>query len=108
MLTRISSRSLLIGAALFAIGLTNTLAFAPYQMTMLPLLTLALLAFAVSIAESKGQAAWFGFAYGLGWFATGISWVHVSIATFGGMPLVASLSIMALLVLKLSISAKPS
>lgn len=103
MLTRISSRSLLIGAALFAIGLTNTLAFAPYQMTMLPLLTLALLAFAVSIAESKGQAAWFGFAYGLGWFATGVSWVHVSIATFGGMPLVASLSIMALLVLYLSI-----
>lgn len=103
MFVKISGRSLLIGAALFAIGLTNTLAFAPYQMTMLPLLTLALLAFAVSIAESKGQAAWFGFAYGIGWFATGVSWVHVSIATFGGMPLAASLSIMALLVLYLSI-----
>jgi len=84
-------------------AMTNTFAFAPYSWTMLPLLTLAILALTLTTATSKRQAAWYGFAYGVGWFATGISWVHVSIATFGGMPLIASLSIMALLVLYLAL-----
>ncbi|GAB7219480.1 apolipoprotein N-acyltransferase [Vibrio comitans] len=41
--------------------------------------------------------------WGIGLFATGISWVHVSIDTFGGMPKAASLLLMALLVGYLSI-----
>ncbi len=89
---------LLLGA-----GLVNTFAFAPYQLHWLPLFTLALLAFFVASTTSARQAAWLGFCYGLGWFGLGISWVHVSIATFGGMPLFASLSIMALLVAYLSL-----
>ncbi|WP_334313279.1 hypothetical protein [Psychrosphaera algicola] len=35
--------------------------------------------------------------YGLGWFATGISWIHVAIADFGGMPTAISILLMALL-----------
>lgn len=38
-----------------------------------------------------------GFAFGLGWFGAGISWVHVSIADFGGLPLAGSLGLMILL-----------
>lgn len=94
---------LLLSLLLLLAGLANTLAFAPYQLHFLPLLTLALLALALCHASSARQAALFGFAYGLGWFGLGVSWVHVSIATFGGMPLVASLGIMALLVAYLSL-----
>jgi len=84
-------------------GLANTFAFAPYHWHALPLLTLTLLALALQQAQTKKQAFWFGWCYGLGWFGLGISWVHVSIATFGGMPLIASLAIMALLVAYLAL-----
>ncbi|MDO6447534.1 apolipoprotein N-acyltransferase [Colwellia sp. 1_MG-2023] len=43
------------------------------------------------------------FVFGFGWFASGISWVHVSIAEFGGMPLIASLFLMLLLCLYLAL-----
>ena len=38
-----------------------------------------------------------GWLFGLGWFGAGISWVHVSIADFGGLPLAASIGLMVLL-----------
>lgn len=49
-------------------------------------------------AKSNRQAAKFGFSFGLGWFGAGISWVHVAIADFGGIPILASLFLMLLLV----------
>jgi apolipoprotein N-acyltransferase len=38
-----------------------------------------------------------GWLFGAGWFGAGISWVHVSIAEHGGLPLIASLGLMLLL-----------
>lgn len=99
----ISARTGLWSLLLCAAGLLNTFAFAPYHWHALPLLTLTILALALRQAESARQAAWLGWCYGLGWFGLGVSWVHVSIATFGGMPLIASLGIMAALVAYLSL-----
>ncbi len=100
---QISRRDVALSLLLLVAGLANTLAFAPYQLTAIPLLTLAILSFVLWQCQSPAKAAWFGFVYGVGWFGLGVSWVHVSIATFGGMPLIASLSIMALLVAYLSL-----
>ena len=100
---RISARTGLLSLLLLCAGLLNTFAFAPYNWHALPLLTLTILAITLRQSQTAGQAAWLAYCYGLGWFGLGVSWVHVSIATFGGMPLIASLSIMALLVAYLSL-----
>ncbi|MBZ9612909.1 apolipoprotein N-acyltransferase [Rheinheimera maricola] len=84
-------------------GGCSTLAFAPYALWWLPLLTLALLALLISRAGSARQAALRGFSFGVGWFGMGISWVHVSIDQFGGLPLAASLALMGLLVAYLAL-----
>ncbi|OEY71116.1 apolipoprotein N-acyltransferase [Rheinheimera salexigens] len=88
-----------MGCLLLALsGGLNTLAFAPYTLWWLPIFSLALLVYFIQRATSPRQACLYGFSYGLGWFGVGISWVHVSIADFGGLPLIASLSLMLLLV----------
>lgn len=88
---------------LIAAGALNTLAFAPFTLWWLPFFTLALLALVVTQVSHWRQALLAGFCYGLGWFGVGISWVHVSIDQFGGLPLVASLGLMALLVAYLAL-----
>ncbi|MDR9830677.1 apolipoprotein N-acyltransferase [Vibrio sp. FNV 38] len=80
-----------------AAGALSTLAFAPYGIW--PLALLSVLFFCLLIDQrSTKQSAWLGWLWGFGSFATGISWVHVSIDTFGGMPKIASLFLMTLLV----------
>ena len=91
-------KALLPHALLILAGGLTTLAFAPYTLWWLPLLTQALLVFFLQRAASARQACLYGFSYGLGWFGVGISWVHVSIDQFGGLPLAGSLGLMALLV----------
>ena len=82
-------------------GLFLTLSYAPYNLWFITFLSLGALLYCINpLANGKlaaKQSAKYGFLFGLGWFGAGISWVHVSIATFGGMPLIASLSLMVLL-----------
>lgn len=93
----------MVAVSLLLAGLANTLAFAPYTLWWLPLLTLAWFSAAIANSASPRQAAGYGFSYGVGWFGLGISWVHVSIDQFGGLPLAGSLSLMALLVAYLAL-----
>ncbi|HDZ31499.1 MAG TPA: apolipoprotein N-acyltransferase, partial [Pseudoalteromonas sp.] len=80
-------------------GLVLTFGYAPFEIWPIVFISLGAIIFCVNPNNTgKAQAktaAKYGFIFGLGWFGAGISWVHVSIATFGGMPLIASLSLMA-------------
>ncbi|UPQ88613.1 apolipoprotein N-acyltransferase [Vibrio sinaloensis] len=83
-------------AAVF-VGASTTLAFAPFSLWPLAIISPLLLLLLIHKQTPKYAFA-IGYAWGLGQFATGISWVHVSIDNFGGMPKPASLFLMALLV----------
>ncbi len=83
-------------AAVF-VGAITTLAFAPYQLWPLAIATPALLLLLIHNQSAK-RALWIGYAWGIGQFATGISWVHISIDNFGGMPKIASVFLMTLLI----------
>ncbi|TMO61365.1 apolipoprotein N-acyltransferase [Pseudoalteromonas aurantia] len=81
--------------ALFA-GLSLTFAYAPFNLWPLVFIAIALACYCTDVKSTK-QVAIYGFIFSFGWFAAGISWVHVSIAQFGGLPLPASLLLMAFL-----------
>jgi apolipoprotein N-acyltransferase len=74
-------------ALALAAGAASVFAFAPFEATLLPVVTLALLFLAWQAAASARAAAWLGFAFGAGLFGAGVSWVYVALNTFGGMPL---------------------
>ncbi|WP_210114644.1 apolipoprotein N-acyltransferase [Pseudoalteromonas sp. KS88] len=88
-------------------GLLLTLSYAPFGIWPLTFVCLLLAIYTTHNLQygkqPSKQAAKYGFIFGLGWFGAGISWVHVSIATFGGMPLVASVLLMVLLCAYLAI-----
>lgn len=69
-------------AALLA-GAMYPLAFAPWHWAALALASVALLWWLIHNATPK-RAFWLGFAYGAGQFGVGVSWVFVSMHTYGG------------------------
>ncbi|WP_165310587.1 apolipoprotein N-acyltransferase [Vibrio ziniensis] len=86
------------------VGALTTLSFAPYQIWPLAFISPAILLLLLNKQSAK-KGAWIGYCWGIGQFATGISWVHVSIDTFGGMPKIASVFLMVLLIAYLAIYA---
>lgn len=69
-----------------ALGAAGVLAFAPFGLFWLaPPVWLGLLLLLRRAANVR-QAALLGFAFGLGFFLCGVSWVYVSLSVFGGMP----------------------
>ncbi len=66
------------------LGAASVLGFAPFVWFPLPILSLALL-FSLLRDAGPRQAFTTGWCYGLGLFLVGVSWVNVSLATYGGM-----------------------
>lgn len=69
-----------------ALGAATVAGYAPFYLFPLPLLTFAALCLLWQRAASARDAALLGFAFGLGWFGAGVSWVYVSLNVFGAMP----------------------
>lgn len=86
----------------FIFGASTALSFAPYSLWIIYPIAMAL---ALWQSESLSPKASFfhWLSFGFGCFAVGISWVHVSMDTFGGLPLPASVALMALLALYLAL-----
>ncbi len=86
----------------FCAGAATVLAFAPAGLYPLAPFSFAVLVH-LWIHASPRESFWTGFAFGLGLFGAGASWVYVSLSQFGGMPApvaaIATLGFCALLAL---------
>jgi apolipoprotein N-acyltransferase len=67
-------------------GAVTVLGFAPFYLYALPVATLATLIVLWRRAATRRAALIAGFAFGLGYFLAGVSWVYVSLHDFGAMP----------------------
>ncbi|MFZ5558273.1 MAG: apolipoprotein N-acyltransferase [Pseudomonadota bacterium] len=68
------------------LGALTVLGFAPFYQPWIALLCLAALFSLWAAVSTPRQAAAVGFAFGLGLFGAGVSWVYISLHAFGGMP----------------------
>ncbi len=97
-------RSLLLVA--FVLGAATVAGFAPLRLFFLPLLTLAALFILWRRSRTPASAGLLGFAFGLGLFLFGTSWVYVSLHDFGAMP--AALAALATLLFCVILSLLPA
>jgi len=67
-------------------GVAHAFSFAPFELPALQLAALAALIALVQRQPSWRHAALAGFAFGLGWFGTGVNWVYISMHDYGEMP----------------------
>lgn len=88
--------------AAIVLGASLVFAYAPFQQAWLVIPVLFALLF-ITRPLPINQAWKVGFAFGLGWFSTGLSWIYVSIDQFGGLPVIASIAVLAALFLYLSL-----
>ncbi|AFP84969.1 apolipoprotein N-acyltransferase [secondary endosymbiont of Ctenarytaina eucalypti] len=77
-------------------GASGTLAFSPYDLWPVAILSLSGL-LAVTLNRSSRQAGWLGFVWGFCFFGTGVNWVGISIAQFSGLPCPIHVGLVALL-----------
>src|SRR6266576_134596 len=80
-----TARALALAMAAAA-GVATVVGFAPFGIAHLPIVTLSLLFALWNGVSSRRAAAETGFAFGLGLFGAGVSWVYIALETFGGMP----------------------
>jgi len=72
------------GLQSLTLGAITPLAFSPYDIHIIALMTPAVLIY-IWLNSSARSALIYGFMFGLGMFGVGISWLHISINLFGGV-----------------------
>ena len=84
---RSAARILLRGLGLpLAAGAVCVFGFAPFYAWPVPIVAFAILFHVFGGSASPRQAALSGFAFGLGYFLAGVSWIYISLHEFGAMP----------------------
>ena len=101
--SRISWHSIFLAAFLGALA---PLGFAPLYWFPVTPLSLAGLFWVWQHAGNRLQAATYGFAYGLGFFAVGVNWIYISLHDYGAMP--AALAAIATFLLCAFLSLAPA
>lgn len=77
------SRALKFALPALLLGAISVLGFAPSGWFFIPLLTL--IGLFTLWQRQPSYSAWFGFAFGLGYFGAGVSWIYISLHVYGGM-----------------------
>jgi apolipoprotein N-acyltransferase len=90
------------GLAVLLAGALAVTAFAPYGWYPVAILSLAVL-FSQWLKDSPRRAMLHGGLFGLGFFGTGVSWVFVSVYTYGHVPVAASILVTVVFVSVLSL-----
>lgn len=80
------SRALALAAA-FAAGAAAVAGFAPLYWWPVPIASLVVLFWPWVLGKSEAGAFATGYAFGLGMFLVGVSWIYVSLHDYGGMPM---------------------
>ena len=71
----------------FLSGVLGVAGFAPFYLFPFSVLSLAGLFWLWTHRTNPSAGAWLGFAYGLGYFGAGVSWIYVSLHDYGAMPM---------------------
>ncbi len=90
----------------FFLGILTVPGFAPFYWFPVPLVTLALLFLFWRQCTTALQSIGLGFAYGMGLFGVGVTWLYVSLHDFGAMP--PALAAFALVILCAYLSLYPA
>jgi apolipoprotein N-acyltransferase len=80
------ARNALAASAAFLLGAATVAGFAPASIAPLPVLTAAAMLWLWQDAATPRRAAALGFAFGMGLFLAGISWIYISLHDVGAMP----------------------
>ncbi len=99
---RTSRGAITQGLLSLSAGGATAFAFAPYAISVIPYITLALL-FHIWRTAGPGRAFLNGYLFGLGLFGVGVSWLHISINLFSGVNLAGAYLLTFLLVAYLSL-----
>ncbi|MCH2190055.1 MAG: apolipoprotein N-acyltransferase [Gammaproteobacteria bacterium] len=68
------------------LGATSVVSFAPFEIAPLSVICISGLLL-LSLTADPNNAFKSGFCFGFGMYSAGVSWVYISLSTYGGMPL---------------------